>query len=159
MKINTKQILKFIAVPLIVGGVSAFFTRKVMNMFDVWKQPPLSPPAWLFPIVWTILYILMGIASYLVYYSDKEENEKQNKQLALKIYSIQLLVNFLWPVFFFNFQWLLFSFIWLLLLWILVYFMLFMFGKFSKPAMYMIIPYLIWTTFAGYLNFGIWWLN
>ena len=159
MKINTKQMIKFIAVPLIVGGVSAFFTRKGMNMFDVWKQPPLSPPAWLFPIVWTILYILMGIASYLVYYSDKEENEKQNKQLALKIYGIQLLVNFLWPIFFFNFQWLLFSFIWLLLLWILVYFMLFMFGKFSKPAMYMIIPYLIWLTFAGYLNFGIWWLN
>lgn len=156
MKIDAKQMAKFIAVPLIVGGVSSFFTRKGMNLFDVWNKPPLTPPAWLFPVAWIILYILMGIASYLVYHS---ENEGQGKQLALKIYGIQLVVNFLWPVFFFNFQWLLFSMIWLLLLWILVYLMLFSFHHFSKAAAYMIIPYLLWTTFAAYLNFGIWWLN
>ena len=127
-----------------------------MKDFEVLNQPPLSPPGWLFPIVWTILYTLMGISAYLIKTSDAKEQEKAD---ALSIYHYQLLVNFLWPVFFFNFGWYLFSLIWLLLLWILVLWMIIRFEKINKTAAYLNIPYLLWLTFAAYLNFGVWWLN
>ena len=120
------------------------------------NKPLLSPPAFLFPIVWTILYILMGISAYLILKSDANLEEKTK---ALKIYIYQLGVNFLWPIFFFNFKWYFFSFLWILLLWVLIIVMIREFSRISKTAGYLLIPYLLWVTFATYLTFAIWMLN
>lgn len=156
MKINWKLLSICIAIPLAVGIVAALITGGGMEVFESVNQPPLSPPAWLFPVVWTILYTLMGISSYLILTSDADREEVQN---ALSVYAYQLAVNFLWPTFFFNFRWFFFSFLWLLLLIFLVISMIREFYKISKPAAYLNIPYLLWLLFAGYLNFTIWWLN
>ncbi len=156
MKIDKKKLITCIAIPLIVGGIAGFLTRNSMDVFKALEKPPLAPPGWLFPVVWTILYILMGISSYIVL----TENEPPHKiSAAMKIYYYQLVVNFLWSIFFFNFGWYLFSFVWLMLLWVMIIVMIWKFSDISKAAAYMNIPYLLWTTFAAYLNFGIWWLN
>lgn len=156
MKIDKKQLALSIALPLLVGIVSGLLTRNAMMNFVVLNKPPLSPPGWLFPIVWTILYTLMGVSAYLIKTADANSEDIAN---ALALYHYQLIVNFLWPVFFFNFGWYLLAFLWLLLLWVLVIFMLISFYKIRPLAAYLNIPYLIWLTFAAYLNFGIWWLN
>lgn len=145
-----------VAIPLAVGGLSAFLTRDGMDAFQRLNQPPLSPPEWLFPVVWTILYALMGVAAYLVYTSRASQSEKQG---ALFLYGAQLVVNFFWSIFFFNLEWFLFSFLWLLLLWVLVLFLFVRFRGISDAAGWMILPYLIWLTFAAYLNFGVYLLN
>ena len=154
MKKQWKVLIFCILLPLAVGGAASLLSNNGMEMFAQMNQPPLSPPAWLFPVVWTILYTLMGISSYLILTSEEESIKK-----AGLLYGYQLVVNFLWPTFFFNFQWYLFSFLWLLLLIVLVIAMIREFYKISKPAAYLNIPYLLWLIFAGYLNFAIWRLN
>jgi len=156
MKIKKGLLLLCIALPLLVGILSALLTRNSMMTFASLNQPPLSPPAWLFPVVWTVLYALMGISSYLILSSGAEEHKVRR---AMNLYLYQLAVNFLWPTFFFNFGWYFFSLLWLILLWILVFLMIRAFASISKWAAYLNIPYLIWLTFAAYLNAGIWWLN
>lgn len=156
VKINWKALLISIAIPLAVGAASAWLTRDSMNVFATINKPPLSPPGWLFPIVWTILYVLMGIASYLIYTSDADKIQKKQ---ALQIYGFQLFVNFLWSIFFFNYGLYQFSFIWLVLLWVLIIFTIIQFREISKPAGLLLVPYLAWVTFAGYLNFAIYLLN
>lgn len=156
MKINKRLLFICIAIPLMVGAVAAILTRNSMEVFEYVNKPPLAPPAWLFPVVWTILYVLMGISSYLILTSDAD---REDIMVAIRIYAYQLVVNFLWPTFFFNFGWYLFSFLWLILLWILVLIMILRFKDINKLAAYLNIPYLIWLTYAGYLNFGIWLLN
>ena len=156
MKLDKKLLAKCIAVPLLAGSIAGIMTMGGMRAFGELNQPPLSPPAWLFPVVWTILYILMGVASYLICVSG-EDGKKISE--ALIYYEAQLLVNFLWPTFFFNYQWYLFSFFWLLFLWILVFITRKQFQKLSKVAGYLLVPYLLWLTFAAYLNIGVWWLN
>ncbi len=153
MKIEWKKLISCIAIPLIVGGVSALLTRGSMETFASVNKPPLSPPGWLFPIVWTILYILMGVASYLVLTSGKMN------RTALTVYGIQLAFNFLWPILFFNLELYLLSFIWLVILWLLILITTVLFYIISKPAGYLMIPYLLWVTFAGYLNLAIYLLN
>lgn len=155
-KNNFLLFLKSIALPLLVGILASLLTRQSMEAFAALNQPPLSPPAIVFPIVWTFLYILMGIGFYLVVTSEGNEEDIQK---AVIVYGLQLSVNFLWPTFFFNLQWYLFSFFWLLLLWILVLIMLVRFARVSQIAAYINIPYLIWLTFAAYLNLGIFLLN
>ena len=156
MKINKRLLFICIAIPVIVGMVSALLTRNSMELFQSIDKPPLAPPGWLFPVVWTILYVLMGISSYLILQSGEEREEIRK---ALTIYGYQLVANFLWPTFFFNFGWYFFSFLWLVLLWVLVLIMILRFKDINKLAAYMNIPYLVWLTFAGYLNLGIWILN
>ncbi len=156
MKINWKALIVSIVIPLAVGGLASLLTGGGMDTFAQVQKPPLSPPGWLFPLVWTILYLLMGIASYLVYEADASQEEKAK---TLTVYGYQLIVNFLWPVFFFNFGWYLFSFFWLVLLWVLVFRTIRMFAELSEFAAYLLMPYLLWLTFAGYLNLGIWILN
>lgn len=153
LKIQWKKLILCVAIPLGVGGLAALLTGESMKSFETLNKPPLSPPGWLFPIVWTILYLLMGVSSYLVLVSAKPGN------LALKTYAAQLAVNFFWPIFFFKLQWYLFSFFWLLLLWCLILLTALLFRRFSKTAAFLLIPYLIWVAFAGYLNLSIYLLN
>ena len=144
------------AIPLSVGVIAGLLTRGGMKSFMEFSMPPFSPPAWLFPVAWTVLYILMGTASRLVWTADAEEAVIERAQT---VYFYQLAVNFLWPFFFFHFQWYLFSFFWILLLWGLVFIMIRRFWKVSKLAAVLCIPYLLWLTFAAYLNLGVWYLN
>ena len=158
MKRNWKALVVSILIPLVVGTAAGLLTMGGMEAFTALNKPPLSPPAWLFPVAWTILYTLMGISSYLIDTAE-EPKEKNGKNQALLTYRYQLIVNFLWPVFFFNFQWYLFSFLWLALLWLLVAKMILEFGAISRTAALLNVPYLLWLSFAGYLNLGIWLLN
>lgn len=153
MKIQWKKLILCIAIPLAVGGLSALLTRGSMETFQSLNKPTLSPPGWLFPVVWTVLYILMGIASYLVLTSGKPTRS------ALTVYGIQLVFNFFWSILFFNLGAYLFSFIWLIILWILIFITMILFFRISEPAGYLLLPYLLWVTFAGYLNFYIYLLN
>lgn len=152
MKNNKKLLAVCILIPLAVGVLSSVLSGGGMEQFGQMNQPPLSPPGWLFPVVWTILYVLMGIASYLVITSNVGDEEKYR---ALFAYGIQLAVNFLWPIFFFRFGWYFFSFLWLLLLWVLIFRTWDMFREISRPAGVLLVPYLLWVTFAGYLNLAI----
>ena len=122
-------------------------------VFEMVEKPPLSPPGWLFPVVWTALYLMMGLASYLVAASGQPAGD------ALNIYGIQLAVNFLWPILFFNFRLFGLSLVWLVLLWVLVLVTLLRFWRISPAAGWLMVPYLLWVTFAAYLNAGIWILN
>ncbi len=143
-----------IFIALAVGGLGALFTMNSMDIYGQLNQPPLSPPSFLFPIVWTILYTLMGVSTAIIYKSnDLEKND------ALKIYAFQLIVNFLWTLIFFNIKEFLFSFVWLVLLDILVIIMIVKFYRISPVSGLLQIPYLLWVLFATYLNFGIFLLN
>lgn len=143
-----------ILIALAVGGLSALLTRGNMNIYDDIITPPLSPPTWLFPIVWSILYILMGIGSATVY-----ESPDERKVSALRIYALQLAVNFFWSLIFFNMRAFGFAAIWLALLIALVILMMYMFAKINKKAAYLQIPYLLWLLFALYLTIGIYAMN
>ncbi|MBP3329821.1 MAG: tryptophan-rich sensory protein [Clostridia bacterium] len=156
MTIRLKPLLINLFIPLAVGGLSALFTMNSMENFERLNQPPLSPPGWLFPVVWTILYTLMGIAAYLVVTSNATQKDKRT---ALTIYGVQLFFNFLWSIIFFNREDFLFAFIWLVALWALIIANIILFYRISKPAGIMLIPYLLWVTFAAYLNFAIYLLN
>lgn len=156
MKPKWKSLVIAVAIPLAVGGLSALLTRGNMELFDIIRKPPLSPPGWLFPVVWTILYILMGLASWLVFTSDKNMLEIER---ALWPYGIQLIVNFFWSIIFFNWSMYLLAFFWLILLWVLILVTAVRFYRVTPAAGYFLAPYLLWVTFAGYLNYGIWKLN
>ena len=139
-----------------IGGLSGWLAKDAMMVFEeTVRQPPLSPPAILFPIVWTVLYALMGFSAARVYLSAQSTERKQ----GLNLYVTQLIVNFFWSLIFFNAQAYGFAFLWLLLLWGLVFAMILTFRKVDPIAAKLQIPYLLWLTFAAYLNFGIWMLN
>lgn len=153
---KAKPYIISILIALGVDGLSALFTK---NSFEVYKnlnQPPLAPPMIVFPIVWAILFILMGISSAIIYTKRDENNEANG---ALRIYGFQLAVNFFWSIIFFNMQAYLFAFLWLLILWALIIIMIVQFYKISRTAAYLQIPYFLWVTFAGYLNLMIYILN
>ena len=154
MKAETKMKLKYIVIPLVVGGISSFLTKDGMKEIQELNQPALSPPGWIFPVVWTILYIMMGLASYYIAVSEHE-----GKGEAMWLYWIQLGVNFLWSIFFFCGKWFLFSFFWLLFLWALIVACILAFKMVDKKSAWLMVPYLAWVTFAGYLNMGIYMLN
>ena len=156
MKHKYLRLAACIAIPLILGGISALAVKGSMAEYAMIEQPPLSPPGWLFPAAWSVLYVLMGIASYLASVSDAPHKEKAR---ALWTYGIQLAFNFLWPIAFFNLKWYLFAFLWLVILWILILITALRFGRIRKPAGYLLVPYLLWVAFAGYLNLGIYLLN
>ncbi len=155
-KFNLKKFLISIAIPLLVGGLSALITRENMVVYSRIITPPLAPPGWLFPIVWTILYILMGVSFYLVWNSNATIYEKKQ---AFKHFTIQLFLNFIWSPIFFNIRWYIAAFIVLVVLWAFVLAMIISFYRISKLAGLLQIPYLIWITFAGYLNLAIYLLN
>lgn len=150
---NKSSLLIAILIPLAVGTLSALLSGG-MNSYAVLNKPALSPPAILFPIVWSILYVLMGISSYIIAASDSPDKKK-----ALSVYWLQLLFNFFWSIFFFRFSLYLFSFVWLLAMIALIIIMIYRFYKISPIAAYLQIPYLIWCIFAAYLNFMVYQLN
>lgn len=155
-KINWKALIVALLIPLAAGGLSALLTKDNMLIFEYVKKPPLSPPGWIFPVVWTVLYILMGIASYLVYVSAASGPRKER---ALTVYAAQLVLNFFWTIIFFNLELFLAAFIWLVLLWLALFICMVLFAYISRRAVWLLVPYLLWVSFAGYLNLGIYLLN
>lgn len=155
-KFNLRKFLISIAISLGAGGLSALLTSGNMDIYSRIINPPLSPPGWLFPVVWSILYFLMGVSLYIVWNSDADNIEKRR---AFSIFGIQLFLNFIWSPIFFNEQRFLLAFIVLILLWLFVLIMIISFYKISKAAGLLQIPYLVWLTFAGYLNLAIYLLN
>ena len=156
MKIDLKKLLVALAVPLAVGGLSALLSRVATERFDSLEKPPLAPPSWVFPVVWTVLFVLMGIASYLV---AVEKAEEKQKKAALTVYGIQLAFNFAWTLIFFNAGAYLFAFVWLIILWLLIITTVYLFSKIRFAAGLLLFPYALWVAFAGYLNFSIYLLN
>lgn len=147
MEFSMKRNLLLVSllISLGTGVIAGFLTFGSMAQYQEMYHPPLAPPGWVFPVVWLLLYTLMGIASYRIYL-------KNPKAEALKLYLIQLAVNFFWPVFFFNLGWQLFAAVWLLVLWYLVFVMIKEFARIDEGAARLMIPYLVWLTFAAYLN-------
>ena len=147
-----KTYIKTILIPIIVGGIVGLIISKSID-YNYLQKPPLSPPSIAFPIVWTILYMLMGIS-----YGILKIKKKTDKETNL-IYYIQLGVNALWSIFFFLLKWRLFSFIWIIILAVLIIIMIYTFYKRDKIAGLLQIPYLLWVLFAIYLNLGVYLLN
>lgn len=155
MKLEWKKLLICIAIPLAVGGLSALLTSGNMDLYTEIEQPALAPPGWLFPVVWTVLYVLMGIALYLVVITRTREDKRN----AVVSFGVQLFFNFFWSIIFFNARAFLFAFVWLIFLWLAIIANIYFFYKINKNAGKLLIPYLIWVTFAGYLNLAIFLLN
>lgn len=152
--VNFKKLLINLVIPLGIGGISSFLTRNSMSVYANINLPSFAPPSILFPIVWIILYTLMGISSYLV-----SESSSPLKNNALTIYGIQLLFNFIWPLIFFNAQAYLIAFIWLILLIMTIIWFTTLFYGINKTSTYLQVPYILWSLFAACLNFGVYWLN
>ena len=149
-----KEFVISIAIPLIVGLISGLLSMGGMKEFNSLTKPFLAPPGFIFPIVWTILYVLMGISSYIIY----QEND-YHSDCCLKIYALNLFVNFIWSPIFFGLNLRLFALIWIILLDIVVAFMILCFYKVNKKAAYYQIPYFVWCLFATYLNLMFYILN
>jgi tryptophan-rich sensory protein len=155
-KNNWKTYAVWILIAEAVGALSGFLSRSGMDHYSTAvAQPLLSPPPIVFPIVWGILFALMGISAARIYLSEPSKM----RSLGLNIFSVQLVVNFFWSLIFFNAQAYGFAFFWLLLLWVLVLWMILTFRKVDPLAAWLQIPYLLWLTFAAYLNAGVWYLN
>ena len=150
-----------IAVPLGGGLIISLLTRDAMGQFNAMEKPALAPPDWLFPVAWTALYVLMGIASYFVWHAGRQGKKADMKisRAALWLYGIQLALNFAWTILFFNLGWYWFAFGWLAVMWVLEIALLIFSRKVSKGAFWCLVPYLLWTTFAAYLNLMIAILN
>lgn len=149
-----KPLLLSLGLVLLVGGAGALVSRAGMPAYDQLLKPALTPLSWLFPVAWTILYVLMALSAVLVWRSNQ-----RGRKAALTVYAVQLLFNLLWSVFFFGLQWHGFAFFWLAALWLLVLLMVVLFYRVSPLAGLLQLPYLLWLTFAGYLNLGVWLLN
>ncbi len=155
-KANWKTYFFWIALAEAVGLLSGWLTREGTQIYSqMLQKPPLSPPGWVFGVVWTVLYALMGISAAKVYLAP----ESPARSRGLNLFVLQLIVNFFWSPIFFNAQAYGFAFFWLLLLWALVGLMILQFRKVDKTAARLQIPYLIWLTFAAYLNYAVWQLN
>lgn len=152
-----KSYIISILIALGVGGLSALLTMGSMGLYSTIKVPPLAPPPILFPIVWTILYILMGISAAMIY--NTEAAPLPQRKSALYTYALSLVFNFFWSIIFFNLRLFLVAFIWLLILLFLIIRTIMKYYKINPIAAYLQIPYLLWVSFAGYLNFYIWLLN
>lgn len=151
--LNKSTLIISILIPLAVGSLSAFLSGN-MSMYASLNKPAFSPPTYIFPIVWTVLYILMGISSYIIFVSGDANSTKD-----LKIYGLQLFFNFCWSIIFFGFSQYLLAFLWLIILIILIIIMIQLFYKINPIAAYLQIPYLLWCIVAAYLNFKIYMMN
>ena len=153
MKKNLKLLIISIAIPVLLGFLTSIITRPFID-YEQLVQPSLAPPSWLFPVMWTILYILMGISFYITLKNDHDLDID-----TYKTYFLQLIINCFWTIFFFVFKWRLFSIFWLILLIYLIVKMIIKFYRINKIGGLLQIPYLLWCLFALYLNIGIYILN
>lgn len=151
-KHSITDLLLYVISAELVGALSALLSGGFSDFFDTYRQPPLQPPSWLFPVVWVILYALMGLGAYLVHTADAD---KAKKRSALVIYWVQLAVNFSWSIVFFRFEALWAAVAVVLALLVMIAVMLVRFGRVSRIAAYINIPYLLWVTFATYLTIAI----
>ncbi len=155
-KIKWKQLVICVAVPLAVGALAGVLSRGGMEDYKTMYKPLLAPPGWVFPAVWTILYVLMGVASYLVYTSTASPERIRR---AMTAYVLQLAANFIWPLIFFLLEAYLVAFLWLILLFALALVCALRFGYIDARAGKLMAPYLLWLFFAAYLNLGVYLLN
>ena len=156
VRVNGELLLFSLAVPLLVGGISALLTSDSMGQYAAMNQPTLAPPGWVFPIAWTLLYLMMGFASYLVLMT---RGDGDRKRTAMFVYAAQLVLNFFWSILFFRFSLYFIAFLWLVVLWVVVLLCTGKFFRVSKRAGLLMIPYMLWLTFAAYLNFAVYQLN
>ena len=155
LSVRTKSLIKNLAIPLLIGALAGFLTSGDVKEFTATaRQPFFAPPGWVFPVVWTILYALMGFSAYII-----ENTSSPRKSRALTIYYIQLFFNFVWSFIFFSANNYLFAFVWIIILWVLIIATILEFKMIKSRAAYVLIPYLIWVTFAAVLNFSIYLLN
>lgn len=154
--IKWKKLIPALALPLALGGLSAWLNRGAMASYAPLNKPPLSPPGWLFPVVWTLLYLLLGLASYLVAVSPVSGRRRER---ALSLYLVQLGVNFFWGSLFFGLGARFAAFLWLLLLLGLSLVCCLIFWHIRRRAGALLLPYLLWLLFAAYLNLGLWIIN
>lgn len=146
-----------IAVCLAIGGVSGYFTaNEIPTWYATLNKPGFNPPNWIFGPVWTTLYILMAISFWLIWKSNIESSIKNR---AMTFFVIQLVLNFFWSILFFSLHQLGFAFVEIILMWLFILFSIISFYPISKTASYLLIPYLLWVSFASVLNFSIWKLN
>lgn len=155
MKTDWKKLLLCLGIPLAVGAVSALVSGG-MGGYARLNQPPLSPPGWIFPVVWTALYLLMGYACYRVVTSGAD---KEQIRRALVLYGVQLGLNFLWSPVFFGLEWRLVALLILVALWVVIWLTAQAFSRIDEKSGDLLFPYLLWVTFAGYLNLGTYLLN
>ena len=154
-KVDWFQLIVIVLVTQLAGILGNLFSGNAGQSYSNFIKPPLSPPGWLFGIVWPILYLLMGIAAYIIYQTPQTPERKK----ATTLYWTQLFVNFLWPIIFFRFEWYWISVLVILLLDVLVLMTAMRFYMQKKVAGYLMIPYLLWLLFATYLNIGVAILN
>jgi translocator protein len=146
-----------IAIPLIVGAIAGFFTTSGVNgWYVIANKPPFNPPNWLFAPVWTALYLMMGIALYLVW---SKQADKATRKTAIILFSVQMLLNFAWSFIFFYAQQPGWAFVEIIAMWVMILLTIFQFGKISPLAAWLLVPYISWVSFAALLNFYIWKLN
>ena len=155
-RIKWKQLVICLAVPLAVGALAGLLGREGMEAYKGIYKPLLAPPGWVFPVVWTILYVMMGLASYLVYTSAASPERIRR---AMTAYVLQLAANFIWPLIFFALGAYLIAFLWLILLFALALVCALRFGYIDARAGKLMAPYLVWLFFAAYLNLGVYLLN
>ena len=153
---NLKKYAFWILVTEAVGALSGFLSREGMEIYaQTIRQPPFSPPGWIFPVVWTVLYALMGIGIARI----RSASPGRDSRRGTNLFIAQLIVNFFWSLIFFNARALGFAFFWLLALWLLVLLMILRWYRVDKTSAWLQLPYLLWLTFAAYLNFSVWQLN
>jgi translocator protein len=159
-KKNSFYIMKLfisVGITLLVGGLGGFFTSSaVKGWYALANKPSFNPPNWIFAPVWTLLYLLMGIALYLVWKSDTAQGLKQ---MAIGLFAIQLVLNFFWSIIFFYAHQPGWAFVEIIVLWTMILLTILWFGKISPTAAWLLVPYISWVSFASVLNFSIWKLN
>ena len=155
-KIHLGTLILCLAIPVLTGILSATITSSAMKAYASMNKPPLSPPAIVFPIAWTILYLMMGLALYLIVITPSDKNLKGT---AVLLFTIQLIMNFMWSIIFFKWGQYLAAFIWLIIMLCILIICAFRFYDINRSSAYLLIPYIVWLIFASYLNMGSFILN
>jgi len=154
---NTLKLIIAIAIPLIVGGTSGFFTATgVESWYQTIARPTWNPPGWLFGPVWTTLYVMMGISLFLVW---KEDTSVELKKIAIALFTVQLVLNFFWSFIFFNQHQIGWALVEIIAMWVFILLTIFAFAQVNKAAAWLLVPYISWVSFATILNYTIWQLN
>lgn len=154
---NTLKLITTIFVSELAGVIGSIFTfSAIPNWYVTLNKPTINPPSWIFGPVWTTLYALMGIAAFLIW---KKGWERVDVRKALAVFGLQLILNALWSIIFFGLQNPAWAFVNIVAMWLAIVWTMVLFYKISKPAMWLLLPYILWVSFAGYLNYSIWMLN